>query len=521
MRAWKAATGRTWEGDTGTSSKQTESIAEHCNRMDHNTSYILQIKMLGNPKHARKDIRCVLIEKVVDADVTNIKNLVESITKQCPPGYLEVSHVQYYDEATKIFSEVKSDQDLMLMFEKRRKTKVVTMFMGYCNAFEPYELITEWTFDEQLQQNINDEPDDDNYLRNPFSDNEHVGKDKDYVPEDDSEDESADGDDDDDEDELEEYEELVGREATHTPNVDYDKEDPPMTEGSTYPNMKEFKVALCMHAIQCEFEFKTARSGPHRFIAYCSRKQTDKCPWRIYASSTVDRSSVVHKKEKKVKNATKHWVYEKVKDFLIDDATLKAKALQKKIKERYKTVAYDEVEPKEKSGKEIGRPQLVGLKLRDSKGILRKLRNASTSVPFVKTMAIIYWHNCKKGNPDDIAAMMAVRGPPKKKKKTTTSAQSSIMHMENESIAASMSFPPRRKSRSGSNQPKPLSIKFQSSNEQRPAPKKVKRKTKKKEIAKPDIPMPSFDSPAMETRSRTIDSISPAMSTASKRRLSL
>ncbi|WVZ48938.1 hypothetical protein U9M48_000328 [Paspalum notatum var. saurae] len=123
-----------------------------------------------------------------------------------------------------------------------------------------------------------------------------IGKDKDYVPEDDSEDESADGDDDDDEDELEEDEELVGREATHTPNVDYDKEDPPMTEGSTYPNMKEFKVALCMHAIQCEFEFKTARSGPHRFIAYCSRKQTDKCPWRIYASSTVDRSSVVVRK---------------------------------------------------------------------------------------------------------------------------------------------------------------------------------------------------------------------------------
>ncbi|WVZ48943.1 hypothetical protein U9M48_000330, partial [Paspalum notatum var. saurae] len=313
MRAWKAATGRTWEGDTGTSSKQTESIAEHCNRMDHNTSYILQIKMLGNPKHARKDIRCVLIEKVVDADVTNIKNLVESITKQCPPGYLEVPHVQYYDEATKTFLEVKSDQDLMLMFEKHSKTKVVTMFMGYCNAFEPYELITEWTFDEQLQQNINDEPDDDNYLRNPFSDNEHVGvdekfvcsdkgKDKDYVPEDDSEDESADGDDDDDEDELEEYEELVGREATHTPNVDYDKEDPPMTEGSTYPNMKEFKV----------------RKNPFAHDCFSTRRK------------------------KKVKNATKHWVYEtlagsyQVKDFLIDDATLKAKALQKKIKERYK-----------------------------------------------------------------------------------------------------------------------------------------------------------------------------------------
>ncbi|KAJ1275277.1 hypothetical protein BS78_05G123900, partial [Paspalum vaginatum] len=146
--------------------------------MDQNSSYMLQIKMLGNRKHTRKDIKCVLLEKVVDGDLTNIKDLVESITKQCPPSYLEVPHVQYYDKITKIFPEVKSDQDLMLMFEKHSKTKVVTMFMGYWNSFEPYELITEWSFDEQLQQNNNDDQDDDNYLKNPFSDNEHVGVDE-------------------------------------------------------------------------------------------------------------------------------------------------------------------------------------------------------------------------------------------------------------------------------------------------------------------------------------------------------
>ncbi|WVZ79720.1 LOW QUALITY PROTEIN: hypothetical protein U9M48_027268 [Paspalum notatum var. saurae] len=270
---------------------------------------------------------------------------------------------------------------LAIVFEKHSETKVVTMFIGYCNAFEPYELITEWTFDEQLQQHNNDEQDDDNYLRNSFRDNEHVGvhkeglyletmptnalplvvcsdkgKDKDYVRKDDSDDESKDGDDDGDEDELEEDEELVGHEATHIPNVDYDKEDPPMIAGSTYPNMR---LALCMHVIKSEFQFKTTKSGPHRFKAYCSRKHVDKCPWRIYASSTVDRSSVVviylsllsfstylynpcahdcssTRRKQKVKNATKHWVCEKVKDFLIDDATLKAKVLQKNIKERYK-----------------------------------------------------------------------------------------------------------------------------------------------------------------------------------------
>ncbi|WVZ90494.1 LOW QUALITY PROTEIN: hypothetical protein U9M48_036792 [Paspalum notatum var. saurae] len=181
------------------------------------------------------------------------------------------------------------------------------------------------------------------HRRRPNLLNPAIGKEKEYVPENDSDDESEDGDDDDEEDELEEDEDLVGHEATHTPNVDYDKEDPPMIEGSTYPTMKEFKIALCMYAIKGEFEFNTAKSGKHRFRAYCSRKHVDKCSWRIYASSTVDRSSVVVRKnpcdhtcfstrrKKKVKNATKHWVCEKVKDFLIDDATLKAKALKAQI----------------------------------------------------------------------------------------------------------------------------------------------------------------------------------------------
>jgi hypothetical protein len=38
----------------------------------------------------------------------------------------------------------------------------------------------------------------------------------------------------------------------------------------------------------------------------------------------------------KVKNATKHWICKKVKDFLITDATLGAKELVKKLKEHHK-----------------------------------------------------------------------------------------------------------------------------------------------------------------------------------------
>lgn len=42
------------------------------------------------------------------------------------------------------------------------------------------------------------------------------------------------------------------------------------------------------------------------------------------------------RRKKKVRNATKFWICKKVKDFLIEDATLGAATLQKKIKEHHK-----------------------------------------------------------------------------------------------------------------------------------------------------------------------------------------
>jgi len=63
------------------------------------------------------------------------------------------------------------------------------------------------------------------------------------------------------------------------------------------------------------------------------------------------------RRKKKVRNATKNWICEKVKDFLIDDATLKADALQKKIKERYKVhISYKRVY----MGKELAPEKVYG-----------------------------------------------------------------------------------------------------------------------------------------------------------------
>ncbi|RLN36489.1 uncharacterized protein C2845_PM03G21410 [Panicum miliaceum] len=263
------------------------------------------------------------------------------------------------------------------------------MFVVYCDPSEPYEPISAWDGDVQRQANSNIEQDEDNYLCNAFQENEHVGvdkeimylddapiqvvacghkqKDKDYCFDDESEDasemEMESGSD------LEADEEILGYEADLIPNIEYDKEDPPMSVGTSYRSMKEFKLALSQHAIKHEFEYNTEKSAPHRFRTYCSRRDEDKCPWRLHAAKADDSGTVVVRKnpcahdcsstrrKKKVKNATKHWACAKVKDWLICDATLGAKELQKKLKEHHKvSIHYKRVY----MSKELALQQLYG-----------------------------------------------------------------------------------------------------------------------------------------------------------------
>jgi hypothetical protein len=113
----------------------------------------------------------------------------------------------------------------------------------------------------QPKDNIdNDDVDEDDYLRNPKPQNEHVGvdeetlycdivasnalqvvhspikKDPSYVV-DDNEDDSEGGDESQDEE-------------SYALNVEHDPKDPPMVVGSTYANMYTFKLAISQHAIK-------------------------------------------------------------------------------------------------------------------------------------------------------------------------------------------------------------------------------------------------------------------------------
>ena len=46
------------------------------------------------------------------------------------------------------------------------------------------------------------------------------------------------------------------------PIVAYDRDDPPMSVGSLYPNIVQFRLALSQHATKNEFEYNTEKSDP-------------------------------------------------------------------------------------------------------------------------------------------------------------------------------------------------------------------------------------------------------------------
>lgn len=93
--------------------------------------------------------------------------------------------------------------------------------------------------------------------------------------------------------ESEDEEDEECNEQGYAPSVEHDPNNPPMEVGSTYANMYTFKVALSQNAIKKRFEFNMEKSEPKRYMAYCSMRDKEKCPWWIFASTTKDDTSVM------------------------------------------------------------------------------------------------------------------------------------------------------------------------------------------------------------------------------------
>ncbi|CAD6250084.1 unnamed protein product [Miscanthus lutarioriparius] len=107
--------------------------------MDPKSTYLLKIRLTGNPKKRRKEFSCFHITKVVDSDLCNFKDLVETIVDAYPHGYNEIVSVFYYDEVQKNFPQVTTDQELLAMFNKHVDSKEVRMTITYS---EPTDVVS-------------------------------------------------------------------------------------------------------------------------------------------------------------------------------------------------------------------------------------------------------------------------------------------------------------------------------------------------------------------------------------------
>jgi hypothetical protein len=292
-------------------------------RNDIKTSFNLEIRIISpnmrGPWYG--------INKVVDSDIRNFKDLVDEILDQFPCGYGDVVKLFYFCADSKSNIQIHSDQDLMHMFAKRMSSKCCCMSIAYHKPdVDPPEIPLWDDVDiprtpstpsyvepsKATQTGTATEPDDDmvdaedNYLMNPEPENEHVGvdeeglyldiapsshanvdineeKDEDYDSGSNSASDSMSDSDLDDE--------VDDRLPSDIPQVAYNKDDPPVKVGSIYPNMSEFKLALATHAIKKEFQYNIEKSEPGRYQAYCAGVE-DGCKWRLHASTMRDKVTV-------------------------------------------------------------------------------------------------------------------------------------------------------------------------------------------------------------------------------------
>ena len=96
----------------------------------------------------------------------------------------------------------------------------------------------------------------------------------------------------DEEDGVEDIDEIVkDREHAQKPELNYDKNGPPMAVETLYSDMSAFKLVLASHATKYEFHYNIKKSDKTRYTVYCSGKNVG-CRLRLHASTVQDGCTV-------------------------------------------------------------------------------------------------------------------------------------------------------------------------------------------------------------------------------------
>lgn len=97
---------------------------------DADSSYNLEIRIVSRNCRGR----WYELSKVVDADRINLRDLIDGVVDKYPHGYLELVKVYYFALDRKVNIELRTDQDLLHMFEKHSVSKCCFVTFAYYKA---------------------------------------------------------------------------------------------------------------------------------------------------------------------------------------------------------------------------------------------------------------------------------------------------------------------------------------------------------------------------------------------------
>ena len=118
-------------------------------RMDENSRFKLEIRIVAPKTRDRWNS----LDKVVDADFTNFRDLVDEVVEKYPPCFGDIVKLFYSCKDTKANIQVCSDQDLVEIFAKYKTSKCCYLTFYYHSlASEPPEILV-WDVSTTGQSN--------------------------------------------------------------------------------------------------------------------------------------------------------------------------------------------------------------------------------------------------------------------------------------------------------------------------------------------------------------------------------
>lgn len=112
--------------------------------MDPDSSFNLEMRIVVPNSRAR----WFCVNEVVDADRTHFSGMLEDVVDKYPPNYGDVASLFYFCRDSKVHIPIRSDQELVEMFDKHRVYRSCWLTVAYHKENSEPPVLPNWDFGE-------------------------------------------------------------------------------------------------------------------------------------------------------------------------------------------------------------------------------------------------------------------------------------------------------------------------------------------------------------------------------------